>query len=219
MWSKYHREITKRALASQISPRALRAVVRANLGQDVLAYQFNHDHFHFDGNQFVRSYDYMETQRALIRPALERGDHLAAWRAFGKLTHSAQDFYAHSDYIPRWLARFNGGPPPPAPEVDPVSADLVHAADLRSGKLYYPLEILAYVSPLRRFVLPFLPADSHAHMNMDGPDISPLFEYAYHAAIKRTMLEFEKTRDELPSALIPLFTDSGAISDQPIAKS
>jgi len=213
MLSKYHREITRRALASQLSTRALNIVVHANLRQDNLLFQFNHDHFHFDSNRFAESNAYIESQRALIRPALENNNSPRAWRALGRLTHAAQDFYAHSDYIPRWLALFNGKTPPPAPEVDALSINLIQSPDLRSGKLYYPLELLAYIRPLRKFILHYLPGDSHAHMNMDTPLNSPHFDYAFHAAIQRTENEFQKTIGLLPQNLRPAFRDSTHLND------
>lgn len=197
----HHIEITRQALGTDVSPCALEVIIRANVAQDSLRYQLGHDHFHFDNNQFDKSYAYMESQRALVRACLERGDAESAWRAFGRLIHAAQDFYAHSDYIPRWLARFDGGTPPPPPEVDPVLPEILRDPGLRSGKLYYPLEVLAFLPPLRKLVLPFLPPDSHAHMNLDGPNDKGLFDYVFHASVKRTRLEFEQTTAQLPPNL------------------
>ncbi len=211
MWPKYHREITERALATHLSARALAMVLRGNLGQDSPQYLFGtHPHLHFDSNTFARSYAYMDEQRAFVQKNLEQGDSASAWKALGRLTHSAQDFYAHSDYIPRWISRFDGATPPPAPEVDAVSFELLSRPGLRSGKLYYPLELLAFVRILRKYILPHLPTDSHAHMNLDGPDSSPLFPYAYHAAIKRTEIEFKAVLNQLPANLQPIFKDSNS---------
>ncbi len=206
MKSQVHREITLRALEDSFGARPMQVILRANLRQDSLPFQFGHDHFHFDSNRFDASYAYMEEQRGLVRASLERGDADPAWRAFGRLIHAAQDFYAHSDYIPRWLKSFNGATPPAPEEVDPVSSDLIRHPDLRSGKLYYPLEALTFLPKLGRIFVPLLPRDSHAHMNMDGPDDNPHFAYAFHAAIKRTRLEFERTSSTLRSELLPLFT-------------
>ena len=207
MLVRHHIAITRQALGADASPRALEVIVRANLRQDGLRYQFGHARFHFDNNQFNQSYAYIEEQRALVRASLQRGDAQSAWRAFGRMIHTAQDFYAHSDYIPRWLSRFNGGTPPPPPEVDPVSPDIFHDPGLRSGKLYYPLEALAFIPFLKKLILPLLPSDSHAHMNFDDRDEKGLFDYVFHASVKRTRLEFEKTRLNLLPKFIPLFTD------------
>lgn len=204
----HHIEITRQAIGADVSPRAFESIVRANGVQDNLRYQFGHDHFHFDNNQFEKSYAYIEAQRALVRTSLERGDVESAWRAFGRMIHAVQDFYAHSDYIPRWLSRFNGGTPPAPGEVDPVSSEILQHPDLRSGKLYYPLEALAFIPLLRKFILPLLPADSHAHMNFDDRDDKGIFDYVFHASVKRTRLEFDNTIALLKPNFSPLFTDN-----------
>lgn len=203
----HHIEITRQAIGADVSPRAFDIIVRANLRQDSLRYQLGHNHFHFDNNQFASSYAYIEEQRALVRTSLERGDVKSAWCAFGRMIHAAQDFYAHSDYIPRWLSRFNGGTPPPPTEVDPVSPDILQHPNLHSGKLYYPFEILAFIPSLRKFVLSHLPSDSHAHMNHDDYNGKGLFEYVFQAAVKRTKIEFEKTNAQLSSNQRIIFTD------------
>ncbi len=208
MRAQYHRDITRRALESYFGSRPLRVILRANLRQDSLPHQFGHDHFHFDSNQFDASYAYMDAQRGLVRACLERGDADSAWRAFGRLIHAAQDFYAHSDYIPRWLSRFNGATPPPPPEVDPVSSEVLQSPNLRSGKLYYPLEALTFIPKLGKLFVPLMPPDSHAHMNMDGPDATPHFDYVFHAAVKRTRIEFEKTTALLSPDLLHHFVDT-----------
>lgn len=203
----HHIEITRQAIGADVSPRALEVILRANLRQDGLRYQLGHDHFHFDNNRFKESYAYIEEQRALVRTSLERGDAQSAWQAFGRMIHTVQDFYAHSDYIPRWLSRFEGQTPPSPLEVDPVSSDILQHPDLRSGKLYYPFEILAFIPPLRKFILPHLPSDSHAHMNHDDFNDKGLFEYVLQASIKRTKIEFDNTIAKLSSTLQLLFTD------------
>ncbi len=203
----HHVEITRLALAAQVGPRALETIIRANIAQDGLRYQLFHDHFHFDNNQFQKSYAYIEEQRARVRPALERGEARSAWQAFGRMIHPAQDFYAHTDYIPHWLSRFNDGTPPAPEQVDPVSSEILNHPDLHSGKLYYPLEALAFIPPLRKFILPLLPKDSHAHMNHDGHETSAHFDYVFHAAVKRTRSEFEKTVALLLPELLADFVD------------
>lgn len=206
MLVRVHVQLLREALARQISPRALKAVTAGNLGQDHLRGQLGHDEYHFDGSAFRESWSYVETQRGLILPALERGDAETAWRAFGRLTHALQDFYAHSNYAALWLERNDGA----APEaIDPADPDLTASPALRSGKTYYPQEALYFVPGLRGLALSILPRDSHAHMNLDSAERGPLFPYAYHAALKRTTAEFEKLRASLPPELFALFTDTG----------
>ena len=203
----YHRDITARALESAVSPQALQAITAANIAQDGLRYQLGHDHFHFDSSQFKAGYAYIESQRDLVRESLKRTDTDSAWRAFGRLTHSAQDFYAHSNYLPLWLDLFAGATPPPPPEVDPLSPQILQRPDLRSGKLYYPFEALTFLPYIGKLFVPLMPADSHAKMNHDGPEESPLFDYIFHAAVKRTALELEKTLSLLPPGSQTRFAD------------
>ena len=200
-----HEEMTREALGAHFSPRALEVIIAANRRQDALSGQIGHDEYHFDANAFAKGRAYIEENRHLIRPALERGDVLAAQRAFGRLTHTAQDFYAHSNYVTLWLARFpdNGWPPPD--EIDPFDSALLDSPDLRSGRLYYPLEVLSFIPFLKKFILPLLPRDSHAWMNLDTPEQGPKFPYAIAAAVKRTRYEYEQTVCDFPMELVSLF--------------
>jgi hypothetical protein len=193
MLKVYHRAITVQALSTGFDPSAMEAVIAANLGQDNVRGQIGHPEFHFDANAFAKSWAYMAGCRALIRSALEVGDALSAQWALGRLTHAGQDLYAHSNYVPLWLSRFPEGKQPPPEEIDPFDSDLLHGPALRSGKIYWPLEPLGWVAPfLKKFIVPLLPPDSHAWMNLDEPERGPLFPYAIAAAVKRTRCEYER---------------------------
>lgn len=217
MLTQYHREILSEALADCFSPRALLAITKANNYQDWVSGQFGHDEYHVDNNSFKQSNDYMEEQRALTISSLKENDAKSAWSAFGRLTHTAQDFYAHSNYIDLWLSRFDnsprskaerGGNPPSAPhEVDPIDPTLLNHTDIQSGKLYYPFELFYYVKPLRRFVLSRIPRDSHAWMNLDSPEQGFKFDYAIQAAVKRTKIEFDKTTLGFSEEMCRVFLD------------
>jgi hypothetical protein len=208
MLKPVHKEILYRALGDTFSPRALRAIIAANVRQDVLISQFGHDEFHFDNNAFDASRAYVDGQRALIRPALEQGEVLSAWQAFGRLTHTAQDFYAHTNYVDLWLVCQPNGLRPAPSEIDPLDDALVENPALRSGKFYYPLEAFSFVPGLRKLVMPLLPRDSHAWMNLDSAKRGPMFEYALHAAIKRTKYEFDLAARGLTKALNTIFTEN-----------
>ena len=207
MLARYHTEITHQAIGADFSPRAMQVILRANLGQDSLQFQVGHDHFHFDNNKFAESYAYIEAQRAAALASLGRGDAQSAWQAFGRMTHTAQDFYSHSDYIPRWLSRFDGGTPPAPEEVDPVFSEILEHPGLHTGRIYQPLDALAFLPFLRKFALSRLPADSHGHMNHDSPENSAQFDYVFHASVKRTRIEFKKMVDHLSDDLLNLFVD------------
>jgi hypothetical protein len=219
MLTQYHIEIMLASLGGRFSARAMSVIIQANVDQDRLAGQIGHDEFHFDNNAFEKTYAYIEEQRALVVSSLRSGDANSAWQAFGRFLHSAQDFYAHSNYITLWLDRFDPSTrsakqpqsgqtaPPPPPEVDPMDPSLIDSPDLRSGKVYYPFELLYFPHATRAFALRFLPRDSHAWMNLDSPEQGFKFDYAMHAAIKRTVIEFDKTTKGFSEEMCRLFLD------------
>ena len=207
MLTPYHVQILAEALADCFSPRALSAIIKANNYQDRLSGQFGHDEYHVDNDSFNESNAYIEEQRALIISSLKTHDAESAWSAFGRLTHTAHDFYAHSNYITLWLSRFNGNPHPAPAEIDPMDPTVLNNPSLHSGKVYYPLEILYYIRPLRQFALSHIPRDSHAWMNLDSPEQGFKFDYAVQAAIKRTKIEFDKTTLGFSEEMCRMFLD------------
>jgi hypothetical protein len=210
MLIQYHASITHKALSERFSPRALRTILAANLKQDdLLTGQIGHAEYHYDNNAIPASDRYLEEQRAQTLFALQNDGLPAAWAAFGRLIHTAQDFYAHSNYVDLWLSRSNGGGQAPLSpsEIAPLMDELVHSPELHSAKLYYPLELLAFVPGVKRLVIPLLPKDSHAHMQIDSPACGERFAYAFEAAVKRTRLEFDQTVAGLSSSQEARFTD------------
>ena len=195
------------ALGERFSARAISEVIYANARQDRLSGLVGHDEYHCDNNAFEKSYAYVEEQRALIAHSLQKSDALSAWSAFGRMTHTLQDFYAHSNYITLWLSLFAGQTPPPSSEVDPVDLTLIQSPDLRSGRVYYPFELLYFMRSTRAFSLRWLPHDSHAWMNLDSPEQGFKFEYAMQATIKRTVIEYEKTMLGFSEEMCRLFLD------------
>ena len=206
MLRAYHIEMLHLALDGIFSPRALEKIIMANLYQDRLLGQIGHDEYHFDNNAFDKSCAYIDEQRALTVSSLMANDAHSACSAFGRLTHTAQDFYAHSTYIDLWLARQSEGSFLPPAEVSPMDSELINSRALRSGKVYW-IEILTLITPLRPLVMSILPRDSHGWMNLDSPERGPNFKYAFQAAVKRTTIEFEKTTKDLPDDLFRLFVD------------
>lgn len=201
-----HEQMTREALAGRFSPRALEVVIAANLKQDSWRGQVGHDEYHFDNNALDKSYRYIDEQRGYVLAALLSPGVLSAWIAFGRLIHTAQDFYSHTNYIPLWLGGFNGRPPPPA-AVDPLRKDLLQRPDLHSARIYLPMDVLYFVPFLRRAALAFLPDDSHGKMNLDSPKQGPRFEYARAAAVKRTAYELELLEKLLTPEMFARFID------------
>jgi hypothetical protein len=217
MLTEYHNEIMLASLGNRFSPRAMSTITYANINQDRIAGQIGHDEFHFDNNAFDKSYAYIEEQRALVISSLQKKDAPSAWSAFGRFLHTAQDFYAHSNYVTLWVSRFDYHPrsraerdgkalPSPS-EIDPVDPSLLHSPDLRSGKVYLPFELLYFFRSTKAFALRFLPRDSHAWMNLDSPEQGFKFDYAMQAAIKKTVIEFEKTTAGFSEEMCQLFLD------------
>ena len=207
MLTQYHIEIMLNSIAERFSTQALAAIINANIYQDRPSGQFGHDEFHFDNNAFEKSYTYIEEQRALTISSLHKNDAPSAWSAFGRMTHTLQDFYAHSNYITLWLNRFEGQTPPASSEVDPVDLTLIQHPNLRSGKVYYPFEMLYFMQSTKAFSLRWLPRDSHAWMNLDSPEQGFKFDYAMQAAIQRTVIEYEKTTSGFSEEMCTLFLD------------
>lgn len=214
MLTSYHRTITTQALQDLFNPLALEVILQVNLGQDNLFGQICHDEFHFDNNAFTKSLAYIDAQRTSFRPTLENDCPHTAWQAFGRLTHSVQDFYSHTNYVILWLACHVN--PTVAPNmIDPLDPELLPSSDLRSGKLYYPggelrdypLEALSFIPGIKRLVIPQLPRDSHAWMNPDSPECGPNFVYAFTAAMKRTRHEFEITIRDLSVECLTRFSE------------
>jgi hypothetical protein len=210
MLLQYHVSITRKALGERFSPRALKTIIAANLKQDnLLTGQIGHDEYHYDNNAIAASDRYIEEQRAQCLSSLDNHDLLSAWSAFGRLLHTAQDFYAHSNYVDLWLSRFDrmGYKPPPPSEIAPLTDDLVRSPDLRSGIIYLSWELLSFIPGIKHWVIPLLPEDSHARMQIDSPACGERFDYAFEAAVKRTQYEFDKTVAGMSSGQEAVFTD------------
>ena len=201
-----HEEMTREALGEHFSPRALEIIIAANRKQDAIRGQIGHDEFHFDNNAIEKGLRYINEQRGFVLASLLSPGVLSAWIAFGRLTHTAQDFYSHTNYISLWLDQHPGTPPTPS-EIDPVQKSLLRSPSLHSGKIYLPMDALYFVPFLRKFALKLLPEDSHGKMNLDSPAQGPRFEYARAAAVKRTQHEFDILKKILPSDLFAKFTD------------
>lgn len=208
MLEAIHIQMTREALGTQISPRAIEIIIAANLKQDSVWGLLGHDEYHFDNNAIDKSYGYINEQRGLVIASLLSPGVLSAWIAFGRLTHTVQDFYSHTNYVSMWLDTYaHNGTPPPPPEIDPVQKSLIESPSLHSGKLYIPMDVLYFVPFLRKLSLALLPRDSHGRMNLDSPRQGPHFEYARAAAVKRTQYEFEVLEKILTPEMFSKFTD------------
>lgn len=217
MLQAVHVEMMHAALDGWVSPRALKLMIEANVGVDAIWNQLGRHELHFDDNAFEKSYRFIDEQRNLIRPALEAGKPEDAWRAFGRLTHTAQDFYSHSNYIDLWMAGNLAGSTPPATAIDPLDETLLNSPALQSGRINLPLEILTYLPVVGTWIGRIAPHDSHASMHLDSAARGRKFEYAFQAAVKRTRSEFDQGVQTLTTALRARFCDLPAANHAPFA--
>lgn len=208
MHKTYHAELCKQALENLFSTQALNIIISANLAQDGLYGQLGHPEYHFDDNAFEAGYAYMQEQRKFIWEKIRGpGEVSPTWKAFGRLTHAAQDFYAHSNYISLWLDSYYKKDLPPPDQINPLDTNILNHPDLCSGKIFF-WDWLAFIPGLEGLAKRILPSNSHTHMNLDSPNQGTLFFYAFHAAKKRTLLELERIKDKLNAADLQKFLDS-----------
>ena len=200
-----HAEITQIALGGIFTPKILEQVIKANQKQDGFRGQIGHPEFHFDDNKIYESQRFIEDQRILVFKSLNVLKLDRAWQAFGRLLHTTQDFYAHSNYVLLWMAQLDKIALPSAEEIEPLQQNLLISPQLTSGELYYPLEILSFMPLLKKYVLPRLPRNSHAWMNLDSPAAGVKFEYAFSAAVKRTVIEFENISLNISNEMLGQF--------------
>jgi hypothetical protein len=202
-----HAKMMHEALDELFSTDALDVMIAANLHVDAPWNQLGHDELHFDNNAFAASYAFIAAQRARIAPALEAGRLREAWRAFGHLTHTAQDFYSHSNYVDLWLAKQPNGRAPAAADIEPMEEALLRHPELHSGKPYMPFGVLSFVPGLGKLADSLLPSDSHARMHLDSARRGPRFQYAFQAAVKRTRSEYDIVAGSVPESLLARFRD------------
>ena len=171
--------------------------------------QFGHPEYHFDDNAFKAGNDYIAAQRRIVLDILQSGgEPNLAWQAFGRLTHAAQDFYAHSNYIRLWAEAGPAGELPEPARVGALDPEILQHPGLQSGKVYL-WDWLAFVPGLYSLACRLLPEDSHTHMNLDHPGRGPLFPYALAAAVQRTQYEFEQLAAQMPEEMQVCFCNGG----------
>lgn len=200
-----HEEMTKEAIGEHFSERAKDIILAANFKQDSLRNLIGHDELHYD-NDISKGDRYVTEQRGLILATMLTQGILGAWISFGRMLHTVQDFYSHTNYVTLWLDEHKDPAPPPT-EIDPVRKDLLQSPSLHSGKVFFPLDYLYFVPGMREFSLRRLPPNSHGRMNLDSPAQGHKFEYARAAAIKRSVHEFELLKKLLTPEMFARFVD------------
>lgn len=214
MQARYHVQMTRAAVGDRFTEPDLARIVRANLSQDRLLNLAFHPELHFDGGALRDAQAYISQQRRLaVRLLLAQQDRAGALDAFGRLTHTRQDFYAHSNWTALWVAR-NGGPGRVAPDQIEICPNPLAVPGLISGKASV-IHFLACRVPVygRWHARHLTPRDDHEAMNLDHPGRGPMFPYAVAAATRHTAVELDTllkmlARDGGPAAAALLLGDS-----------
>ncbi len=200
MLLEYHAIITRDAIGKFFGETALREIIAANFKQDSLANLIGKPYLHFDNDKIAESLAYIDRQITRLTDA--RGDDAVIqnvqWDAFGRLCHTAQDFYAHSNYVDLWLAE-NGGLENTSPaEIDGLDEKLLSHPNLRTGSFYLLRDIVYYIPGVRTIARKIhIPIFSHEAMHLDDPTRGAKFAYAMTAAIQRTRFEYRRAVDAL----------------------
>lgn len=196
MRSKYHVLITKEAIGEFFSPNNLNTILTSNINQDCIIGLLGHDEFHFDNNKFSESYAYLKSQKYLCVQAIVGNKTRKALKAFGRMCHSVQDFYAHSNYIQLWINNLNEEAPSLS-NLNCIERSILNSKELVSHQTTFPGDYLALIPGVDKLLKPYLPKSSHTNMNLDSPTSGDNFYWAYHSAVVRTKIELEKVIGEL----------------------
>ncbi len=204
----YHSEICQKAIGDYFSKKALNIIIAANHKQDGLFTGLvGHPEYHFDDNKFEEGWGFVAEQHSVIQNSLSKNEIEKAWIAFGRLLHAVQDYYSHSNYIKLWMGKYSPKKNPKIEEFSGVDEKILNSGGLYTARVYYPLEALTYFEFMRPLLRPFLPADSHANMNLDSPIMGELFPFAMEGARQRSIFEYKKIILNLDPALIKKFND------------
>ena len=187
----YHTLATYNAVGARFDDLALLQIIEANHAQDTILNQFR-GHLHFD-NHIAQGRAYVEAERRNMGRLAATTDAGALLRAaFGRLCHTTQDFYAHTNYIRLWLACHGGFDHTLPADIDALDASLMNHPDLRTGTFFLWRDWVYHVPGINRYARRIhVPAGSHEAMNLDAPTRGPEFAYAFRAACQRTQHEYQ----------------------------
>lgn len=202
MIHKYHSAILTETLSRSFSTPALCEIIQANLEQDSLQTFFQPE-IHFDESKFAEAMAYIEEQQAIITRNHDPHD---MRKALGRLTHGAQDFYAHSNYVDLWLDQNGGLERTRAADIDGLDPSILNNPALRSDYFYWWRDFIYYVPLFKTFAKKYLVfVNSHESMHLDDPSRGPKFFYALKAAKQRTLVEYQRALKTVDPAMLHLF--------------
>ncbi len=144
------------------------------------------------------------SEKMRLEALVSRKDTDDCWINFGKLTHAAQDFYAHTTYIRLWSELDGNLKKMPVAE-DILIPELLSDPSLISGRFYAPWEWITFLPWIGPKIGQLFPKDSHAYLNNDSP-ASRFFDQVYQAAVLRTVYEYNQFIQQLNQPdLEPIF--------------
>lgn len=199
----YHGKLTELANDGILDQQQLGFVVAANISQDLHQTQ---SCLHFDNCDFPGGIDYIKSEWVIIDDAGDKFG-IAALGAFGRLLHTTQDFYAHSN----WIELHEDQDPVPVwnQELSSLPANIVSGTWwLGSPKLCGPN------------------APTHSQLNKDNPN-SPegskvvqngpnqgksLFDLAFATALAATKVQYARFAS-VKLATLPADARSDTFSD------
>jgi hypothetical protein len=191
MLPQYHRQLVLDALSDKFSAKAMQVIIRGNLSQDLPSGQIGHPEYHFDDSQIAAGNTYIQQCSKIALDALiNQNDLETCWLNFGKLTHAAQDFYAHTNYIRLWCEQLTDKHRPPTMD-EILLPEILNHPDLISGRFYAPWEWITFLPWIGPKIGMLFPKDSHAYLNNDSP-ASRYFDQVYPAAVFRTIYEYNQ---------------------------
>jgi hypothetical protein len=186
---KYHRLITHEAIGEFFDPAGMQTIIKGNLSQDRPIKILLHPYRHVDDGLFAAAETYIRQEREQAVSLMAQGRRRQALLCFGRLLHTRQDFYAHSNWVALWVTR-HGGPERNRPADVDICTDPVAEEELRSGKAAIHWFIACHLPLIGPWFAERAPADTHEAMNLDHPGRGPLFPFAVAAATKHTRQEF-----------------------------
>jgi hypothetical protein len=195
MLSRYHVEMTTQAIGAFFTPASLREITRANVGQDSLPSMFGVDaHRHVCDCTVSDSFDYINEEHAFIAELAQTPGHESIQRAaLGRLLHTVQDFYAHTNYITLWLAEKGSAERVDATGMDGLDPHILTHPSLQIAQWLTWREPFYYVPGVGHLLRWFwLPAQSHEAINLDSPSRGSHFHLATAVACQRTRAEYAR---------------------------
>lgn len=204
MNSYFHTLISIDALADNFSVKALNEIIKANVNQDSIIGQLFHQEYHYDNNKITQADRYIEKQKHICLKAIERSSIISARKAFGKLIHTSQDFYAHSNYA-RLYSMLSPNNDLLDPSLDCINKDILNNKNLRSHKVYFPLDYLSIFPYFAKHLNKYAPVDSHLRMNLDTPLSGELFILVYRLAVSRTRAELNSVKSAISNVNLDNF--------------